>query len=638
VAFSFISNTIIRRIAPRLAHRIARLLVLGLAAAILAVAASAQTSANNSGDDKLAETKTGMNGAVPNTGQSKVKLEPCEIPSLKITAQCGKYEVYEDREAKSGRKIALNILVLPALTANPKPDPIFYFEGGPGGSAVATAKGPTFKGVLDKWRTERDIIFVDQRGTGDSNPLRCDLPDPDDMTQYFSAENGLDRMGQIGACRDRLAKVANLTLYTTPIAMDDLDEVRQAMGYDKINLFGGSYGTRAALVYIRQHGDHVRSAVLDGVAPTNFKLPLPFSKGVQNALERLFTDCAADPACHKAFPDVEADLKSSLSRFDHGPITVTAFNTIKKQPQTITMTRGAFMDLVRLMLYDPSAASLLPLVLHQSAQGEFGGIATIGFLAAHQVASIIANGMSLSVICAEDAPFISDADIKQATDGTFYGDSRARALLVSCKQWPRGKIPAGYSDPVQSDVPVLIISGDVDPVTPPWVAADAATHLSHSRQIVGKSWSHSSISQCGNQLMADFISKGTADGLDAACMQDRKRPVFNTGEVAMAPKDHAAGTVKTSYEGTLDAGAQKFRLVLNLFKAPDGKLTASLDSPDQGMDGLAIDVVSLNDHAVHFEMKQLGISYDGNLKEDGSEIDGTFKQGAEIPLNLKKKQ
>src|SRR5262249_11311343 len=141
-------------------------------------------------------------------------------------------------------------------------------------------------------------------------------------------------------CRDRLSKVANLALYTTPIAMDDLDEVRQALGYDKVNLFGGSYGTRAALVYIRQHGDRVRSAVLDGVAPTNFKLPLPFAKGVQNALDRLFADCAAEPSCHKAFPDVKADLLAALAKLDKGPLATTGFNTVRKQPQQVRMTRG----------------------------------------------------------------------------------------------------------------------------------------------------------------------------------------------------------------------------------------------------------------------------------------------------------
>ena len=567
-----------------------------------------------------------------------VKLEPCEIPSLKETGRCGKLEVYEDRDAKSGRMIALNILVLPALSANPKADPVFYFEGGPGGSAVSSGKSSPFGKLFKTWQADRDIVFVDQRGTGESNPLKCPPADPNDMTQYFRQEDSIVRQGALGECRDRLSKVANLALYTTSIAMDDIDDVRQALGYDKINLFGGSYGTRAALVYIRQHGDHVRSAVLDGVAPTNFKLPLPFAKGVQNALDHLFADCAADATCHKTFPDVKADLVAALAKFDKGPVTVTAFNTVRKQPQQVSMTRGAFMDVVRLMLYDPLTTSLLPLVIHQASQGQFGGAATIGFLSERQLSEALAGGMSLSVICAEDSPFITDADLKQATDGTFYGDGRAKTMINSCKAWPRGKIPANYRDPVRSDVPVLMISGDVDPVTPPWLAADAVKYLTHGKQIVGKNWSHSSISDCGNKLIADFISQGSADGLNTDCMQAVKRPAFNTGGVALAPKEHVAGTVKTSYEGVLVVGPQKVRLVVNLFKAPDGTYTASLDSPDQGAEGVAVDVISVKDGAVHLELKQSGIVYDGKMNADGSMIDGEFKQGAmDIALQFKKK-
>jgi pimeloyl-ACP methyl ester carboxylesterase len=569
--------------------------------------------------------------------QSKVKLEPCGAATSSEGARCGKYEVYEDRQARSGRKIALNILVLPALTGSPKPDPVFYFEGGPGGSAVAASKSSVFADLLKRWRAERVVVFVDQRGTGESNPLRCDLSDPDDMTAFFSGGDDVKRMGKVTECRDKLSKVADLKLYTTPIAMDDLDEVRRAMGYDKINLFGGSYGTRAALVYLRQHGEHVRSVALDGVAPTNFKLPLSFSKGVQNALERLFADCAADESCHKAFPDVKADLEAALARLEKGPVQATAFNMIKKKPQQVTMTRGVFIDLVRLMLYEPGTISLLPLVIHQGAQGEFGGIAAIGFIAEHQLAGMLAGGMSLSVICAEDAPFISESDVMEATQGTYYGESRVRATLAACKEWPRGSLPANYSDPVKSDVPVLIVSGDVDPVTPPWLAADAVRYMPHSRQIVGKNWSHSSMSDCGNRLLAEFISRGSAVGLDASCMDSGKRLPFNTGEVALAPTEHPAGTVKTSYEGMLEVGAQKLRLVLNTFKEPGGKLTASFDSPDQGAMGLAVDGISVKDGVLHFEMKQIGATYDGQLSQDGSEINGKFKQGAAMPLILKKK-
>src|SRR5262249_41620421 len=195
------------------------------------------------------------------------------------------------------------------------------------------------------------VVFVDQRGTGESNPLQCDTDyDPDDMTLYFSASLTTDKVAQ---CRDKLAKSANLELYTTSIAMDDLDDVRKALGYDRINIYGGSYGTRAGLVYLRRHGEHVRAAVLEGVSPTTIQLPLAFAKGTQNALNRLFDDCAADPACHKAFPDLKGDFISALAALDKGPVKVESYNPIKKQVQEIMLSRPAFLEQIRFMLYSP---------------------------------------------------------------------------------------------------------------------------------------------------------------------------------------------------------------------------------------------------------------------------------------------
>ena len=205
--------------------------------------------------------------------RGKVQLKPCNKQAITKDALCGKYEVFEDRSAKSGRKISLNIILLPALSAKPAPDGVFYLMGGPGGAATSAA-GATF---MLRLRREHDVVLVDQRGTGESNPLGCNLfGDKPDMRAYFAAFP-LDRLR---LCREELEKIANLKLYTTSIAMDDLDEVRAAFGYDRIDVYGGSYGSTAALVYLRQHPDRVRTATVFGVAPPNAKIPLSFAKGV----------------------------------------------------------------------------------------------------------------------------------------------------------------------------------------------------------------------------------------------------------------------------------------------------------------------------------------------------------------------
>ena len=213
----------------------------------------------------------------PKPFQAIEKLKPCTGYDTPVDAYCGSLKVYENRATKQGRQIDLNIVVLPALRSDAAPDPLFFLAGGPGQGAAKLAK--VVREIFRRVQSDRDIVLVDQRGTGKSNPLDCNSDDDSLQAIMETNEQVLDRLKACQAKYD-----ADLTLYTTPIAMDDLDDVRAFLGYDKINVYGGSYGTRAALVYMRQHGDRVRSAILDGVAPTNMRLPLYFPRDTQRAL------------------------------------------------------------------------------------------------------------------------------------------------------------------------------------------------------------------------------------------------------------------------------------------------------------------------------------------------------------------
>ncbi len=454
--------------------------------------------------------------------RGRMKLEPCNLAGLTQEARCGKYEVFEDRAAKSGRKIALNLLVLPATGEKPAPDPIFFLAGGPGQGAVSVIAGAG--DYLSELRGEREIVFIDQRGTGKSNPLNCEFyRDRDDMRGYFGEPYPADILR---SCRAELEKVANLALYTTPIAMDDLDEVRAALGYERINLFGGSYGTNAALVYLRQYPSRVRSVVLKGVAPTDYKLPLAFSKGVQHALDRLMEDCAANQACQKAFPKLKEEFMSVLARLDKTPASFDVVNPLTRQTQHIEMSRAAFVDGLRLMLYVPELSSMLPLIIHRTDENDYVPFATYAFDLIRQIGGQLAKGMQLSVLCAEHIPFITEADLAREAKGTYYGDARARSYRRACEAWPSVKAPASFLDPVKSDVPVLMVNGDIDPVTPPVHGAAAARTLPNSRHVVIRNGTHLTNSACIDNLIAQFISKGTAQGLDASCVNDIKRPPF----------------------------------------------------------------------------------------------------------------
>lgn len=465
--------------------------------------------------------KVGLAQSSAPVQRGSLQLKPCNKTQLTKDALCGKYEVFEDRAAKAGRKIALNLILLPALSTKPAADATFYLVGGPGAAATSSAAAP----FISRLRAERDVVLVDQRGTGESNPLNCKLHgDQSDIQSFF---NGSFPVEKVRACREELEKVANLKLYTTSIAMADLDEVRAAFGYDRINVYGGSYGSTAALVYLREHPDHTRTATVFGVAPPDMKIPLSFAKGVQHAMERLFDDCAADSACHAAFPKLREEFESILKQFEKGPIEVTATNILTGQPQRITVTRDGFVDGVRLLLYVPNAMSALPLLIHLGAQGSLGYFVSTAFQVAHQIASRMSTGMQLSVLCAEDVPFITEEEVKRESAGSFYGDARVRPVQKACAEWPRANVPASFLEPVKGNAPVLLISGELDPVTPPWLAASAARNLPNSHHLIIHNATHDSY-PCVENIVADFIDKGSAQGLDTACAEKIRRVPFIT--------------------------------------------------------------------------------------------------------------
>jgi pimeloyl-ACP methyl ester carboxylesterase len=447
------------------------------------------------------------------------------MEGLQFKAWCGRYEVFEDRASRRGRKIALNMIILPAFAEKPAPDPVFFFAGGPGQSAASLA-GILGEGPLAKLREGRDIIFLDQRGTGESNPLTCNLyTDDNDLRGYFE---DMFPASEVRACRERLEKVADLKQYTTSIAIDDLDEVRSALGYEKINLYGGSYGTTVALAYLRRYGSHVRSAVLAGVAPTDLKLPLPFAKGAQYAIDHLIDDCAADTACRAAFPNLRAEFTSVLERLLKKPASIELINPLTQKSQRVQLGRGVFAERLRMMLYDRDPASLVPLLIHRAYQGDFGPFILAALPQARGIYQSLSLGMYFSVTCAESVPFITEEDVRRETDGTFLGDYRVRVHQGACREWPRADVPRQFTSAVKSDTPVLLLSGEVDPASPHWLGAEVARHLPNSLQATVPYGGHGYFSPCISDMTAEFISKGSIRGLNTSCLQSVRRPPFVT--------------------------------------------------------------------------------------------------------------
>jgi pimeloyl-ACP methyl ester carboxylesterase len=442
----------------------------------------------------------------------KVPLEKCT--SAGVSGMCGSFEVFENRSTRSGRKLKLRFMTLPARATTKEPDAVFAIAGGPGQGSIDAFPN---LGYVDKLREKRDVVLVDQRGTGASNRLDCDLTGgmANEFSQVFAVDN-------IKRCRAQLEKIADLRQYSTSTAMDDLDDVRAALGYDQVNLLGGSYGTRAALEYLRRHGDHVRTVMIKGVAPPGYKLPLPFAKTIQESMEHLFVDCAADPTCKKAYPDLRADFDNALARLQKSP---AAFK-LPAADLDVKLTREIFIDSLRPVLYIPQFVAMMPSVIHQAAQGDFAAYGRLYYQLLVALEKGVARGMFLSVTCGEDVPFITDAEAKEQTAGTWLGDFRVRTQRQMCAAWPRGNVAASFHDPVRSDKPVLMISGDEDPATPPSYANEAAKSLPNSRHIVIKGGTHGTESPCLDGLVAQFVGAGSAKGLNETCVASIRRPAF----------------------------------------------------------------------------------------------------------------
>ena len=426
--------------------------------------------------------------------------------------------MYENRRTQHGRRLALKVVVLPARhAASRQPAPIFLLTGGPG---IGVATEPWTANVLGSARDDRDVVLVDQRGTGASAPLECDLYGTG-LTPYLESRFPV---AAVRRCRESLARNADLTQYTSSIAADDLDEVRAALGYDTIDLAGFSYGSKLALVYLRQHPTRVRRVVLEGVVPTAFHAPLPGAAAGDRALRAVFRDCATQPTCARAYPQLETDYRAAVAHLDSMPAPVRLTLTLGR-PWFATLTRGAFVTGVWEHLYSPDDAREIPRMIHHAARGDFT-------FAAQQIALYnlsrwprFTAGAMLAMLCTEDAPFITPTEAARAEATSVVGAPFTHELMEACAGWPRGSLPPGFQDPVKSDVPVLLLSGELDPIAAPeWAAASVRT-LSQGKHVVRARAGHD-VDECTERLIATFIAQPDLSSIDTSCAARTRRLAF----------------------------------------------------------------------------------------------------------------
>ena len=467
--------------------------------------------------------------AMPARAAASDALAPCRLPGLAQEIKCGAVDVAEAPEAPSGRHIKIQFAVVPALAKNKAPDPLFVLAGGPGQSATDVA--PIVMTILAQINNRRDLVFVDQRGTGRSNPLICA---PTDKTESLADAIDVQRqIERIGACVRTLD--ADTRQYATWIAMRDLDAVREKLGAEKINLWGASYGTRAGLEYLRQFPERVRTAVLDGVAPPDMRLPASFSVDGQAALDTMIATCAHDADCSARYPAFATQVDALFKRFGSGPLTLTVIDPLTGKPQPVPFTRESLYSTLRTPLYVPTLAVMLPYAVERASRDDFAPFAAMVSAIGSNGSMKLAWGMHFAVICAEDMPRIDAADRATAA-ATRFGSAFIELYERACKEIPNRPAPPEFYTLPKATAPVLLLSGGADPATPPRHAALVAKALPNSRHLIAPNIGHGvSSNGCAPELIARFVRQGTFDGIDGACLEKIPAPPFFRPPTGVAP-------------------------------------------------------------------------------------------------------
>ena len=458
-------------------------------------------------------------GDAPDGGQrfGSIEFESCALSTVgapAVEAQCASFEVPEDHDQPDGRRISLAIAVVPS-SGLAAPDPVVMIAGGPGQAALESYPqvAEAFEDVLRR----RDVVLVDARGTGGSHPLRC--KDEDGGNAFASEDESPGSMRDFAArCRDALSADSDLRRYATMDHVRDLDAVRKALGAPQLNLVGISYGTRVAQQYAKAFPESTRSLVLDGVAPNSMVLGQEHARNLEQALDAQFERCRAEPSCVDGLGDPSqqlADVRATLEAGGLAPVRYrdpTSGEWLEDTP-----TFGHLASLLRMFSYQPAASATLPLLLHDASEGRYGPLLAQSRMLGGSIGDMIAHGMQLSVMCTED---VADMTIDPADADSVMGNAMVEMLQAQCEAWPTAARPEGFREPLAGDVPVLAISGEFDPVTPPRYGDEVVTHLPRGRHLVAPGQGHNVIGTgCMPKLVAQFVEEADAEGLDAGCLE-----------------------------------------------------------------------------------------------------------------------
>jgi pimeloyl-ACP methyl ester carboxylesterase len=448
---------------------------------------------------------------------------------MSVAARCGLLKVAEDPLQPAGRAILLRVAVIPALNRRATAAPLFLLAGGPGQSA--TDLYVSNAGAFARVNRNHDIVLVDQRGTGASSPLFCNYPD-----DWRDTSDAIPALRQ--ATRACLSEFGDrVRYYTSSIAVRDLDQVRGALGYRQIDLYAASYGTRMAELYLRRYPATVHAVILDGVTYPEQAIGPETPWDGERALDLIVARCVAAPDCAAAYPDLKQNLDELRRRFGPEKTPLTLSDPSTGQPIEIEFNRSMLSASLRFLSYSSTEASLLPDLIHRAASGELAPLAAQAVMASRLIRDQLASGMQNSVICSEDVPFfVAGAVDRGKLAQTYQGSDQLDALAEVCKLWPRGPVDADLHNALQSDVPILLLSGEADPVTPPRNAERLAQGLARHRHLVLRGEGHGQLATgCMPKLMAEFLDNPDPPALDATCLERHHPAPFFVDSAGPAP-------------------------------------------------------------------------------------------------------
>jgi len=446
-----------------------------------------------------------------------LQLEDCRIRAAAgfpgIKARCGNLERPENPADPDSPGLQLRVAVVPALSLEPEPDPFVPIAGGPGQSTIEFYAGVA--SAFEDVRRTRDIVLLDQRGTGKSAPLTCDI-DEDIIEGRYSREQTIEQT------RTCLASLPHDPRYfTTSVAVQDLEALRQALGYSRFNVYGVSYGTRVAQHFLRRYPGSTRTVIIDGVAPPQIALGPAIAIESQNSLDAVFERCAEDEACNERFPDLAMHFDALRASLAQEPVTVAMPDPLSGEPEDVRFGDLEMAGALRLLLYHPSSIALIPLLVNEAVNGNFQPLAAQFRMIASSMSDAMNIGMHNAVLCTEDAPYFDGENIsREQIEATYMGPIQVDAIDAMCSVWPVGVMDEGLRDPVASDLPVLLLSGEADPITPPQYADMAAVDLGNALHLTGRRQGHGLAPRgCTPKIIGDFVEAGSIDGLETSCLE-----------------------------------------------------------------------------------------------------------------------